>query len=225
MKSRTEIEEELAVVIASALEVNIRKDGHASLLVSGGSTPKGLFQRLSKIHINWDKVKIIPVDERWVGETHPDQNGKMIRENLLQGEAAKAEFISLVCDENDASKNLKEVQKLIASIPQPFTAVVLGLGTDGHTASLFPDSEELDTGMDLNLKENILISNPKNAPHKRITFSRKALLNTKKLFLHCYGNEKQEVLTKAKKNNNYYPYPIGGFIHQDKVKLEVYWAQ
>ena len=99
------------------------------------------------------------------------------------------------------------------------------MGTDGHTASLFPAAPELDEGMDLNQSEWLMITNPKVAPHQRITFTRKALLNTNRLILHCYGQEKALILKQAEQKLDYHIYPIAAFMGQDMIDLEVYWTE
>lgn len=222
MKSRDDIEKELSLTIASALESKIRESGEASLLVSGGSTPVNLFKELSKFKINWDKVTISLVDERWVMKGHHDSNEHLVREHLIQNEAKNARFIPLLIDEADQEKNITAVRKLTESMVMPFTVVVLGMGTDGHTASLFPKSPQLEVGMNLETQEKIILTEPQTAPYSRISFTRSALLDTEYLFLHCYGAEKREILKQAKEDKM--KYPISGFIHQDKVKLDVFWA-
>lgn len=224
MKSRTKLEEELANVLSEALRTAIASKGTASLLVSGGSTPLELFKRLSAVDLDWEKVSISLVDERFLPDDHPDQNGAMVKATLLQNKAAKATFIPLVLDANDAQNNLAQAREAVQAIPRPFTAVVLGMGTDGHTASLFPDAQELDRGMDLNTEEELIIPAQQKAPHERITFTRRALLTTEHLLLHCYGAEKKSVLEAARYNTTYRPYPIEAFLHQDEAALQVYWT-
>ena len=194
-------------------------------MVSGGSTPVNLFKLLSKIEISWDKVIISLVDERLVSKDHKDLNEKLVRDNLLQNSAKKALFMPLVIDETDLEINLQTIKDLTKRIIQPFTVVVLGMGGDGHTASLFPESPQLERGMDMNSEESLIITDPITAPYQRISFTRKALLNTDNLFLHCYGDEKKEILTQAKKQVGITPYPIAGFLNQEVKTLEIYWAK
>lgn len=224
MKSRTQLEEELSIAIAFALASDIASRGYASLLVSGGSTPRALFKKLSTININWEKVTILLVDDRYLEQNHKDQNGTLIKAHLLQNRAIKAAFIPMVFDHVNPHKNLTRVRQEVAKIKRPFTAVVLGMGTDGHTASLFPDADQLDAGMDLNNTEDIIITNSKSAPYERLSFTRRALLNAKNMFLHIYGEEKKKIFDQAKENETYRPYPIAAFINQNAVELELFWA-
>jgi len=225
VKTRLELDLELAEYIISVLSNDIDEYGNASLIVSGGSTPVQLFKLLSHYNIDWSKITISLVDERFVPDDHPDQNGQMIKQNLLKKSASKAIFLPMVLNQINPIENLKQVRSQMKSIRRPFSMVILGMGSDGHTASLFPEAMELDEGMRLNTNQDIIISHPSNAPHERITFTRKSLLNTSRLVLHCYGKEKKAILDKAKVLDDYRPYPIQGFINQDKVELKIYWTE
>lgn len=224
MKTRKEIEIELSTLICSKLKNAIDTKGCASLLVSGGSTPVQLFQELSTKNINWSKVNVIPVDERFLPDSNPDQNGNLIKQHLLQNNASVANFQPLILNSEDAELNLSLVKSSIEEILQPFTVVILGMGTDGHTASLFPCSAELDHGLDLGSNDDLIITNPKSAPYQRISFTRKALLNTENLYLHCYGEEKKQLLDRLESNSEK-KHPIKAFIAQSNIKPEIFWSK
>lgn len=225
MQSREQLEQELADYIISALQKDIHKYGTASMLVSGGSTPVDLFKKLSKYDIEWDKVNISLVDERYLPHDHHDQNGLLVKTHLIKDYAANALFLPLVLDSKDHIHNLRVVRAQIKMIERPFTLVILGMGEDGHTASLFPDALLLDEGMALDSKKDLIIIQPKKAPYQRITFTRKALLNTENLILHCYGIKKKNIIERAKNLDDYRPYPIQGFINQDQVELKIFWTE
>lgn len=225
MNNRKRIDIELAEFIITTLTEDIKKRGRASLLVSGGSTPIHLFKLLSHYEIAWDKVSITLVDERFVPDHHPDQNGAMVKNNLLQSNAAQAKFLPMVLDHKDSKNNLELVRAQMQIIKRPFSFVILGMGGDGHTASLFPDALELDDAMNLSTSDDLMITNPVRAPHERITFTRRALLNTNHLILHCYGNEKKNIFDKVADLNDYRPYPIEGFVHQNRVELKLFWTE
>lgn len=223
--TRELLEQSMATEIREALQVDILAYGQASLLVSGGSTPLRLFQLLSQESLEWHKVQISLVDERFVEDGHKDQNGTMVRNQLLQNKAADANFYPMVYEAQDADKNLKIAGMKLNELHRPFSMVILGMGTDGHTASLFVDAPEFQQGMDLNNSEELILTHPKKAPYERITFTRRALLNTKRLLLHFYGQEKQAVLSAAKTNKDFNQYPIAGFLNSPQVPLEVKWAE
>lgn len=223
MQSREALEDGLVNEICDALSSDIEARGSASLLVSGGSTPKGLFARLSSSDIDWSKVDITLVDERFVPDGHKDQNWTMVKELLLQDHASQANYIPLV-QSYDLDTNLEVTKVAVKKIVRPFSVVILGMGGDGHTASLFPESPQLDAGMDLNNLEDLIVTDPVTAPHQRVTFTRRALLDTSNLILHCYGEDKKKILDEAMENASYRPYPIQGFLNQDKAPIKIHWT-
>jgi|TARA_B110000091_G_scaffold79154_1_gene87175 6-phosphogluconolactonase len=225
LEQREALENSLASSIVKSLGRDIAEKGSASLLVSGGKTPSGLFKVLSETALDWSKVTISLVDERLVSDDNPDQNGNMVKSNLLINQAKNADFIPLVYDSKNRERNLLLSKVAVAKIPKPFTVVVLGMGSDGHTASLFPDSPELEEGMDLKNENDLVNSTTLMAPYSRITFTRRALLSSKKLILHCYGESKKQVLLKAKTEKDSIKYPISGFFDQKEVQMEVYWKK
>lgn len=218
------MEIELSALISGKLESSIEEKGYATLLVSGGSTPLQLFNLLSNKDIDWEKVNIIPVDERFLPDGHPDQNGTLIKTHLLINKASAARFYPLILNSADAELNLRLVESSIKKVNLPFTVVILGMGTDGHTASLFPCCKELEQGLDLNNTAKLIITNPNTAPYQRISFTRKALLNTENLYLHCYGDEKKQILDTLYLNSEQ-TYPIKAFIAQNNIKPELFWSK
>jgi len=225
MISREALENELTAQITAALKADIDKRGRASLLVSGGSTPKGLFERLSGADLDWSNVVVSLVDERYVPDGHADQNGGMVKELLLKDKASKAKFIPLVQDSEDIERNLRLSKQAVEELPRPFTVVLLGMGGDGHTASLFPESPQLDDGMDVQNERVLMITDPVTAQHRRITFTRRALLDASHLILHCYGSDKKSILDEAMELELYRPYPIQGFLHQKQAPIEIHWTE
>lgn len=225
MISRQHLEEQLVASISDALRFDIDQRGSASMLVSGGSTPKELFRKLSEADLDWSEVHISMVDERFLPDGHKDQNGTMVKSLLLQNKATDAQFVPLVNNADDLNANLHQAKVDVKQLPRPFTVVILGMGGDGHTASLFPQAPQLDLGMDLDSKEDLIMTEPVTAPYERITFTRKALLDTRHLVLHCYGADKKAVLNEAMRQKTYRPYPIEAFLHQDLAPLEVHWTE
>jgi len=222
-KSSEELIEELSSEIIKDLEESIEEKNKATLLVSGGNTPKPLFEKLSNIDFSWDKVTIALVDERWIENTNCQSNENLVREYLLKNFAAKAKFIGMYISnkeavdcEVDCSNRYKEFF--------PFDVVVLGMGTDGHTASLFPENPKLKEAFDLN-KETLCISiEPQTAPYTRMSLTLRAILSAKKLYLHMEGNEKLKVFQDAFKNTDIYKTPISAVVNSDK-NIEVFYYE
>ena len=192
----TTLNEHLSTYIAHCLHEAIEATGNASLIVSGGSTPKKLFEQLCHENIAWEKVTITLADERWVDTSDEDSNERMVRTTLLQHKAQKATFLPLKQPISDAHLSEKASHEALASLPVPPTVCILGMGEDGHTASLFPKSKELP----LILEEKILTCKactPPIAPHTRMTLTPKMINQSQTLILHLVGEKKRAVLHNA----------------------------
>jgi 6-phosphogluconolactonase len=214
-ENKAQLEVQLAKKIAYDLEIAIHQKGHANLLVSGGSTPINLFNKLANLEIEWDKVSIGLVDERWVDATSEFSNEKLAKENLIQGFASKANFIGMVFNTKDELENLIQANSHYKQfIEQGIDVVILGMGDDGHTASLFPNDEISEK--DLNLGENLgLISTraPKH-PVERISCSKTLLLSSTSIYLMIIGKEKLDTLSEAETKK----YPIAYFTSANQIK-------
>jgi 6-phosphogluconolactonase len=206
--------EKLCQILSDA----VAERGQAYLVVSGGKTPLALFKSLAKTEIAWDKVTVTLADERCVGLNDPARNEALVREVLLQNKASKAEFLSLY----DEGYSLEETEQKLASLPV-FDAVILGMGEDGHTASLFPCAVELKLGLDDHAKAIIQL-HPQTAAHQRISLTKPRLLKTRHMFLHLLGQQKLSVLEKAKASEDAIEMPIRAFINQSKTAVQVMYA-
>ncbi|MCW8092068.1 6-phosphogluconolactonase [Alteromonas sp. ASW11-130] len=208
--------------IISILNEGITEHGRASLVVSGGSTPLPLFKELSQRDLDWTKVDITLADERWVDENHSDSNTKLVKQNLIQNKAANAHFVPLYSDYNDASEGVHEAEVRLSSLSQPFDVLILGMGEDGHTASLFPCSKQIDDGLSLSSGRICLATKPETAPHQRISLTLPAILNSKHIFLHLTGEKKKDVLQEAMNNHTEREKPITAVVNRAPVTLM--WA-
>lgn len=206
--------------IAAQLSADIEHYGQASLVVSGGSTPAGLFRGLSETAIDWARVSVLLADERWVGLDHADSNEAMVRTHLLTGHAAAARFISLIPAYPDQMENLEIVTKQLAAL-QTFSVVVLGMGGDMHTASLFPCCPEIESGLETD--SPVLMTHPVMAPHARISLSRKRLLDTRVGVVHIVGDNKWSVLESARSIQDPKVAPVSAFL-PPAGGFEVWWA-
>jgi 6-phosphogluconolactonase len=202
----------------------IKERGAASLAVSGGRTPVAFFHLLSHQVLDWSKVVVTLADERWVDANHSDSNEKLVRENLLINEAQTAKFIPLKNSAMDAVKGEIQTERAIESIGQ-FTLVILGMGDDGHTASLFPGAETLALGLDMNSGRTAIAVTPPAAPHQRMSLTLPCLLNSQQIIIHISGAVKQNVLQAAQAGNDITELPIRAILNQQVAPLSIFWAK
>jgi 6-phosphogluconolactonase len=215
----------LAERIAEQLRSAISERGHAVLAVSGGSTPKNLFDRLSQEKLDWSRVQITLVDERWVDVDDERSNARMVKALLLQNEAATARFVPLYTGDATPEGGLTVANERIAALPLPFDAVVLGMGDDGHTASFFPGGDNLHEALDLGGTSRVLPMRAPGAGEPRITLTLPTLLDTRALYLLVNGEKKRDVLADARLGvGEAKHYPVRALLSQKRVPLAVYWC-
>jgi 6-phosphogluconolactonase len=214
---------ELAEAVADRIRAAIETRGLAAIAVSGGSTPARFFQALGKTKdIDWSKVIVTLVDERWVDETNDRSNALLVNERMLQGPAATARFFPLYSggDEPNAEQ-IAKTNAMLAQLPEQFAAVVLGMGSDGHTASFFPGGDTLDQAL-IEAGPTVSIRAP-GAGEPRITFTLPRLLQADGLYLHIEGEEKAAVLDTALGDGPVADMPIRAVLRSGHA-VNVYWC-
>jgi 6-phosphogluconolactonase len=213
----------LARDIASKLDAAVKARGKASLAVSGGSTPKLMFAVLAEQEIDWSKVTITLVDERWVSEDNERSNARLVKKTLIAHEAHVAGFLPLFdkAHVDDVDAALADVGQRVDALGKPFDVVVLGMGPDGHTASFFPGGDHLAQALDLDGKQSVVSMRAEGAGEPRITLSLPRVLDTRALYLHIEGNDKKDILGKAIAGEDF---PIAAVLKQDRVPVDVYWS-
>lgn len=221
----------LSSAIVTQLQAAIVSGQGASLVVSGGSTPAPVFACLSEADIDWSKVTVTLADERWVPPGHADSNESLVRDTLLVKNASSAKFVSLFRDGISPEQAVEEVALDLNRMTSPFSAVILGMGNDGHTASLFPDAPgaQLSRAMDLNSEHSLAIMHPASVSQTRITLTRRALLNAKHRYLHITGVQKCQVLYDAigdKPSEGYRQgmAPVSGLLLKSPASVSVFWS-
>ncbi|MCB1754573.1 MAG: 6-phosphogluconolactonase [Gammaproteobacteria bacterium] len=223
---REEQAEVLARVIAAQLRAAIKARDNASLVVSGGSTPIAMFNTLSTLEIPWSNVTVLLADERWVPPDHPDSNQALVEKHLLQNAAASARFVPLWNDATSLDANIAACNKSLTQHARTFDVVVLGMGDDGHTASLFPCAPpaELADALAPHHNESCMAMHPSYAPHARITLSYPRLLDTRRLLLQICGEKKQQVLAEALGGSDIGAMPVRAFLKQHERPLDIYFS-
>ena len=175
--------------IFQELQQALKTKQRASLIVSGGSSPVGIFNELSSCDLDWARIDIALVDERGVDTNHQDSNEKMVKNELLINKAAEANYISISQDPERESQRLEN----------HFDIVLLGMGEDGHFASLFSE-HIMQNPDDINNKSkpNIIYTKPMGQPcHERISMNLSMILRSLKIYLLVSNLEKFKVLEKS----------------------------
>ena len=194
----------------------IKSKGHVVLAVSGGKSPIKLFKLLSNTNLDWSKVVITLVDERIVDVENENSNQALVKKYLLINKAINVEFIGLV------NLNLTIPQMLIQAEHIPdIDIAILGMGEDGHTASIFPDCDELETAIDDNYRYKYIVTTPKNNPFIRIGLSLQAIKKIPYKFIAITGNNKINILNKSlqEKNTNY---PISYLLNANDQNIQIF---
>lgn len=145
--SREQMAARVGDLIEAALTAAIGKRGHATICVSGGSTPADLYRDLSLRAVDWRNVSALLVDERWVAPADASSNERFVKETLQQDRAADVSVIGLWSDAPSPADGLVEAQRRLAPVGDALDVVVLGMGNDGHTASWFPHSGGLGAAL------------------------------------------------------------------------------
>jgi 6-phosphogluconolactonase len=215
---------ELAGSIAADLSAAIAARGLASLVVSGGRSPVRLFECLRTEEIDWSRVYVALADERWVDPSDPASNERLVREELLQGRAAAAHFHGL--KNGAATPDLGAVLawKTFADVPRPFDIVVLGMGDDGHTASLFPGSPNLMSALDETASAGCVGMLSPTPPQARLSLNLAALLESGRIVILITGEAKWRTYVAASQPGPVELMPVRAVLRQRRTPVEVVWS-
>ncbi|WP_108815010.1 6-phosphogluconolactonase [Loktanella sp. Alg231-35] len=186
---------DLADTLASELKNCLLMHEHASFAVPGGTTPGPIFDSLCGVDLDWGRVHVMLTDERWVPETSDRSNTKLLRERLLVNHAAAAKYIPLYAEADTPEEKLPELAAALT--PElPISVMLLGMGTDMHTASIFPGADQLEKAL---LGDDRLVAmRAPGAPEPRITLSANVLRAAMSRHLVIIGAAKREALERAR---------------------------
>ena len=222
--------EALAHRIADLLGKAIQERGHALLCVSGGKSPIPVFQALRDVPLAWDKVTISLADERCVAVGHAHSNALLVETHLLQGLAAQARWVRMIdtdmVDEAALSSLAHQAHRALAALGR-CDVLVLGMGEDGHTASLFSHATELQEALDLDnpLTCQLMHLNPAppEAPYPRISQTLAHLLQARHILLTLQGPAKLAVLNQAQQGADT-RWPVSFVLNQHTTPVEIWSA-
>lgn len=212
--------EALALRVAGALRQAIEARGSATLVVSGGRSPVAFFEALAQQPLPWAQVLVSLADERWVPVNHASSNEALVRRHLLRGAAAEARLFSLYQVAGSLDQAAELADAVFADLPQ-IDVLVLGMGDDGHTASLFPDSPQLEQALQADGSRRVLPMLAPAEPHQRLTLTLSVLGRARLPLLAIQGPAKLATLTEALGPGEVASLPIRAFLHSP---LEIYWC-
>jgi 6-phosphogluconolactonase len=210
--------------IAENLQEAIAARGLASLVVSGGKSPIRLFEILRSAALDWSRVCIALADERWVDPADAGSNERLVREVLLQEAAAAARFIGLKNAAPTPDLGAVSAWETFARVPRPFDAVVLGMGDDGHTASLFPRSPNLSSALNPAAVAGCVGMWSPVAPHPRLSLNLSALLDSRRVIVLITGAQKWRTFTAASAEGPIQDMPVRAVLRQRRTPVEVMWS-
>lgn len=214
----------LARHIAARLCASIALRDRAVLVLSGGSTPRATYARLAKEDLSWERVTITLADERWVAPGHPDSNEGLVCRTLLRGPVAQAAFVGLWSATATPRQGEAECRARLAGLDRPFDLVLLGMGQDGHTASLFPGAPELDQALDPGSGLACMAISPPTAGQGRMTLTLPALLDSREILVLITGRDKLATLEKAREEGPPSAMPIRSILRSQHSETTIFWA-
>jgi 6-phosphogluconolactonase len=215
--------QKLLPVITTSIRKNIEKKQSFGLALAGGNTPKSLYEALAKQDVEWPKVTITLTDERWVPADHLDSNENMVRRCLLSKLNSAPVFVPLKVGGGTIHTTQKACEALLNEKLTCLDTVVLGMGEDGHFASIFPCIDNLIELLDVNNKLSCMAVAPQGK-QERISLTLSYLLSAKNIFLLITGENKigliKEVVDGGEKAQKY---PIYHLLNQNKCPVNIYW--
>lgn len=226
-ESREQLLDALFKTVQTSLQADLLEHQRVTLMLSGGSTPGPLYQRLSEAELEWSRVHVALVDERWVEASHKASNQRLIQQTLLQNKAAAASFLPMKNQAATPFAGELECQTQCTILPAPYSVCLLGMGPDGHTASLFPKAQGLDQALESEHLCAAIEATPSDVTGEfvqRMSLTPTAILQAKKVVLLITGDDKWQVYQQAKSVSDVTEMPVAAILQQPDVELDVYWA-
>ena len=194
----------LAQAVANNLRDTLTQQERATLAVSGGKSPISFFQALNQMDLDWSRVNITLVDERVVPTQHADSNTSLVRQYLIKNQLSQAKWLPLISDDADEDE-LKNISQSVEFALQNYTqpdVLVLGMGGDGHTASIFPKAPQFADAICVNYPQPLLHTTPVTAPYERISMTLTAIAHTPHVYLAIAGADKFAIYQQAEQGEN-----------------------
>lgn len=221
-ETRSDASAAAAQHIVAGLERRLTTDDKAAIVVSGGSSPIDCFATLARSELDWSRTHIVLSDERWVSPDDENSNENLIRKHLLVGKAAEAALLPAYRKDMTIEQGREALDTGLRALPTPFACVLLGMGADGHFASLFPDITNLDQSLSVDDDELCIAVETEASPYSRLSLTLSALTQTDDIVLLMFGDEKRDVYQRAKSASS--DLPIAQLLRQQRAPVNIYWA-
>lgn len=221
---RTMCEQALLEDLTSQMQSHLAENTSLSIALAGGNTPKQFYSRLSEVSLPWENIKVTLTDERWVDTDHVDSNQKMIRETLLTNQAKDALFYGLKNHEANVDKGQFITAGLLNDAIPKLDYVVLGMGDDGHFASIFPNMDNTTTLLDVDRTQPCMAAHPEGKP-ERLSLTLPYILKAKRIYLFICGEKKRAVLEAMYRETPDEYLPVYYLLHQSACPVNVYWSE
>lgn len=237
----------VAVRIAAALDEALAERGRALLALAGGRTSPPVFRALAAQPRDWSRVTILPSDERWVARAHPDCNLAQMQ-SAFAG-ATGIRWMPLVPDAPAGASDASFANQALAAHPEAFDLAMLGMGADGHFASIFPGAPNLAEALEFTVGAGssrdfeaarsrgkpaptvipaaiAVVPSPMPAagPHPRISLTLPRLLHSRLLLLAITGEDKRAVLEQAQASGDWQRWPVAALLRSPHPRFEVHWS-
>ena len=225
--NREQFNEAVMQRLADTLQSSSLSQRNVLLGVSGGSTPMPIYQALAQKELAWNRIKLLLVDERWVPSNHVDSNERNIREAFSENAEAEKNIIGLRSDKADLETAAIAADQKLAAMNEALDVVVLGMGEDGHFASLFPGSKQFDNAISVTGSRFVLPISPMpdHAPHSRLSMSLAYIQRAKRIILAINGEKKKLVLQQAIAEGDEHHLPIAALFKTNSPTVEIYWSK
>lgn len=224
-----ELLEVLKDEIAGRVRAAIEARGGAVLALSGGSSPLPLYAGLTGEALDWSRVTFALVDERWVAVSSDASNEGQLRDALAPALGQGALLTGMKSSDESAAAGLTICEARYGALPLPFDSLLLGMGSDGHTASLFPAADGLEAALDLageNCCAAIMAreSAVTGVHTERMTLTLPAILQSRHIDLLIFGEAKREVLERALAGDDILEMPVRAVLQQEATPVTIWWA-
>lgn len=220
--------DQLSAAVAERLFEDLRDaivaQGVAAVALAGGSTPQPVYRLLGSKSLDWACVRVVPTDERWVDFDHPDRNSTSISEALRP---ASPGVVALAPERVAGEPSASCARKNLSALAAPFDHVLVGMGADGHFASLFPGTT--GSALDPEGGDDAIVvypdPMPASAPHSRISLTLARLLRSRRITLAVTGADKRAALERAgRADADPDSLPVAALLRAAGDRLCIHWS-